>query len=113
MDEATSPTGGNQLEHAASAYLRSARHQPVHWHAWGEAAFARAQAEDKPILLDIGAVWCHWCHVMDGESYEDAEIAALINSFLWPSKWIATSGPMWMRATRPRCRRSVGRADGR
>jgi uncharacterized protein YyaL (SSP411 family) len=79
MSEATSPIAGNQLEHAASAYLRSARHQPVHWHAWGEAAFARAQAEDKPILLDIGAVWCHWCHVMDGESYEDAEIAALIN----------------------------------
>src|SRR6202034_761063 len=41
--------------------------------------FARAQAQDKPILLDIGAVWCHWCHVMDRESYEDAEIAALIN----------------------------------
>jgi uncharacterized protein len=79
MHEAASPTAGNQLEHAASAYLRSARHQPVHWHAWGEAAFARAQAEDKPILLDIGAVWCHWCHVMDGESYEDAEVAALIN----------------------------------
>ena len=79
MDEATFPTAGNQLEYAASAYLRSARHQPVHWHAWGEAAFALAQAEDKPILLDIGAVWCHWCHVMDGESYEDPEIAALIN----------------------------------
>ena len=79
MSEATSPIAGNQLEHAASAYLRSARHQPVHWHAWGEAAFARAQAEDKPILLDIGAVWCHWCHVMDGESYEDPDIAALIN----------------------------------
>jgi hypothetical protein len=79
MDEAASPTAGNQLEHAASAYLRSARHQPVHWHAWGAAAFARAQAEDKPILLDIGAVWCHWCHVMDRESYEDPEIAALIN----------------------------------
>jgi hypothetical protein len=79
MDEAASPTVGNHLEHAASAYLRSARHQPVNWHAWGEAAFARAQAEDKPILLDIGAVWCHWCHVMDGESYEDPEIAALIN----------------------------------
>ncbi len=54
-------------------------HQPVQWHAWGEAAFSRAQAEDKPVLLDIGAVWCHWCHVMDGESYEDPEIAALIN----------------------------------
>ncbi len=79
MSDAPSPTAGNQLEHSASAYLRSARHQPVHWHAWGEAAFARAQAEDKPILLDIGAVWCHWCHVMDGESYEDPEVAALIN----------------------------------
>ena len=54
-------------------------HQPVQWHAWGEQALARAQAENKPILLDIGAVWCHWCHVMDGESYEDPEIAALIN----------------------------------
>ena len=78
MTEAAS-TAGNQLEHSASAYLRSARHQPVHWHPWGEAAFARAKAEDKPILLDIGAVWCHWCHVMDGESYEDAEVAELIN----------------------------------
>ena len=73
------PATPTQLEHAASSYLRSARHQPVQWHAWGEAAFARAQAEDKPILLDIGAVWCHWCHVMDRESYEDPEIAALIN----------------------------------
>ncbi len=69
----------NLLEHAASSYLRSARHQPVQWHGWGEAAFARAEAEDKPILLDIGAVWCHWCHVMDRESYEDAEIARIIN----------------------------------
>ena len=51
----------------------------MHWHAWGEAAFARALAEDKPILLDIGAVWCHWCHVMDRESYENAEIARIIN----------------------------------
>ena len=57
MSNGSSPTTGNQLEHAASSYLRSARHQPVRWHAWGEAAFALAQAEDKPILLDIGAVW--------------------------------------------------------
>ncbi len=69
----------NLLEMSASSYLRSARHQPVHWHPWGSDAFARAKAEDKPILLDIGAVWCHWCHVMDRESYEDPEIAALIN----------------------------------
>jgi uncharacterized protein YyaL (SSP411 family) len=78
-DVSPTPAATNLLEHAASSYLRSARHQPVQWHAWGEAAFVRAQAEDKPILLDIGAVWCHWCHVMDRESYEDPEIAALIN----------------------------------
>src|SRR4051812_11946609 len=69
----------NQLQHAASSYLRSARHQPVQWHPWGEDAFDRAQAENKPILLDIGAVWCHWCHVMDRESYEDPELAKIIN----------------------------------
>src|SRR5580692_4729198 len=79
MSESKSGPANNQLEHAASSYLRSARHQPVQWHAWGEAAFAQAQAEDKPILLDIGAVWCHWCHVMDRESYENPQIAALIN----------------------------------
>ena len=81
MHEGDSPAAGagNQLKHAASSYLCSARHQPVHWQPWGEAAFARAQVEDKPILLDIGAVWCHWCHVMDRESYEDPEIAELIN----------------------------------
>ncbi len=54
-------------------------HQPVRWHEWGPEAFARARAEDKPILLDIGAVWCHWCHVMDRESYENPKTAALIN----------------------------------
>ena len=81
MREDTSPNPGvtNLLEHSASSYLRSARHQPVRWHPWGDAAFAQAQSEDKPILLDIGAVWCHWCHVMDRESYENPEIAAIIN----------------------------------
>ncbi|MFY9853823.1 MAG: thioredoxin domain-containing protein [Terracidiphilus sp.] len=69
----------NLLEQSTSSYLRSARQQPVHWHPWGEDAFALAQSEDKPILLDIGAVWCHWCHVMDRESYENPEIAAIIN----------------------------------
>ncbi|MFZ0856593.1 MAG: DUF255 domain-containing protein, partial [Candidatus Acidiferrales bacterium] len=71
----------NRLKNSASPYLRSASHQPVDWHEWGEAAFARARAESKPILLDIGAVWCHWCHVIDRESYENPEIAALINEF--------------------------------
>ena len=69
----------NALSRASSAYLRSAMHQPIRWHEWGEEAFAAAQRENKPILLDVGAVWCHWCHVMDRESYESSEIAAIVN----------------------------------
>jgi uncharacterized protein len=69
----------NSLARASSAYLRSAMHQPIQWHEWGPEAFAAAQRDNKPMLLDIGAVWCHWCHVMDRESYDDAEIAAIVN----------------------------------
>ncbi len=54
-------------------------HQPIRWHEWGAEAFAEAQRENKPMLLDIGAVWCHWCHVMDRESYEDPQIAEIVN----------------------------------
>ena len=54
-------------------------HQPVRWHEWGTEAFEEAKRENKPILLDIGAVWCHWCHVMDRESYDDPEIAQIVN----------------------------------
>ena len=76
----------NRLAQAASPYLRSAAHQPVDWHEWGEEAFARARADDKPILLDIGAVWCHWCHVIDRESYDDPALATLINRLFVPVK---------------------------
>src|ERR1051326_4680587 len=69
----------SRLASAQSAYLRSAAPQPVHWHPWEPEAFQRARAEKKPILLDIGAVWCHWCHVMDGESYENPAIAEILN----------------------------------
>ena len=68
----------NRLKDSASPYLRSASHQPIDWFEWGEEAFARAKKEDKPILLDIGAVWCHWCHVIDRESYENPAIAKII-----------------------------------
>jgi hypothetical protein len=54
-------------------------HQPIQWHEWGEEAFTDAKRENKPMLLDIGAVWCHWCHVMDRESYDDPEIAKIVN----------------------------------
>ena len=76
----------NGLAGARSAYLRTAMHQPVDWNEWGPEAFAKAQAEDKPILLDIGAVWCHWCHVMDRESYESPETAEIINKLFVPVK---------------------------
>jgi uncharacterized protein YyaL (SSP411 family) len=69
----------NRLQNSASPYLRSASHQPIDWHEWNDEAFARARTEDKPILLDIGAVWCHWCHVIDRESYENPAISKIIN----------------------------------
>ena len=69
----------NSLARASSSYLRSAMHQPIQWHEFGEEAFAAARAADKPVLLDIGAVWCHWCHVMDRESYDDPDVAAIVN----------------------------------
>lgn len=69
----------NTLAGAGSAYLRSAAHQPVHWREWSPAAFEEARRLDRPVLLDIGAVWCHWCHVMDGESYEDPGLADFLN----------------------------------
>jgi uncharacterized protein YyaL (SSP411 family) len=75
-----------RLARATSPYLRSAVHQQVDWYEWGEEAFARARAEDKPILLDIGAVWCHWCHVIDRESYENPQLAAIINRLFIPVK---------------------------
>ena len=69
----------NALSRASSSYLRSAMHQPIQWHEWGDEAFAAARRENKPMLLDIGAVWCHWCHVMDRESYDDPEVAKIVN----------------------------------
>lgn len=76
----------NELRNEKSPYLQSAAHQPVNWLPWGDEAFLKAKSEDKPILLDIGAVWCHWCHVMDGESYENPEVARIINEHFIPIK---------------------------
>ena len=73
------PQQRNALDRAASSYLRSAMHQPVFWQEWGQSAFDLAAQLEKPILLDVGAVWCHWCHVMDRESYEDETLAKTIN----------------------------------
>ena len=69
----------NSLARASSSYLRSAMHQPIQWHEWGEEAFAAARRDNMPMLLDIGAVWCHWCHVMEKECFDDEEVAKLMN----------------------------------
>lgn len=70
----------NRLILETSPYLRQHAHNPVDWYPWGEEAFAVALREDKPILLSIGYSTCHWCHVMERESFEDEEIAAYINA---------------------------------
>ncbi|MBI1883122.1 MAG: thioredoxin domain-containing protein [Chlamydiae bacterium] len=85
-DEIKSEKSNPRLLESASAYLRSASRQPVEWYPWSDGAFEKAQKEDKPILLDIGAVWCHWCHVIDRESYENPEIAKIINQYFVPIK---------------------------
>ncbi len=76
----------NNLSRSESPYLREAAHQPVHWQIFSEDVLKLAEELDRPILLDIGAVWCHWCHVMDNESYSDPAVAELINSRFVPVK---------------------------
>ena len=72
----------NELQHETSPYLLQHKDNPVHWMAWGDPAFARAKAENKPILLSVGYVACHWCHVMAHESFEDEEISAVMNDLV-------------------------------
>jgi uncharacterized protein len=69
----------NHLINETSPYLLQHAHNPVDWYPWGEEAFARARQEDKPVLLSIGYSACHWCHVMAHESFEDHQIAQLMN----------------------------------
>jgi uncharacterized protein YyaL (SSP411 family) len=76
----------NALASEQSPFLRHGATQPVDWLPWSSDAFERARMENKPVLLDIGAVWCHWCHVMDRESYEDEETARVINELYVPVK---------------------------
>src|ERR1041384_4623552 len=69
----------NRLQHETSPYLLQHAHNPVDWYPWGEEALTKARVEHKPILLSIGYSACHWCHVMERESFENEEIARLMN----------------------------------
>jgi uncharacterized protein YyaL (SSP411 family) len=73
------PKHTNRLIHETSPYLLQHAHNPVDWYPWGEDAFLKARSENKPVLLSIGYSACHWCHVMERESFENPEIAALMN----------------------------------
>ena len=72
-------TAANRLIKEKSPYLLQHAYNPVDWYAWNSEAFSKAKAEDKPIFLSIGYATCHWCHVMERESFEDNEVAALLN----------------------------------
>src|SRR6202030_1943436 len=88
-DETSHPHIGrrsNRLADEQSPYLRQHAYNPVDWYPWGEEALARAKAENKPILLSIGYSACHWCHVMERESFEDPETARLMNELFVPIK---------------------------
>ncbi|HXY46949.1 MAG TPA: thioredoxin domain-containing protein [Thermoplasmata archaeon] len=73
--------GGWRLAKEPSAYLKEAAEQPIDWHPWGPEPFDLARRSNRPILLDIGASWCHWCHVMDEGTYSDPDVARLLSQF--------------------------------
>jgi uncharacterized protein len=74
------PHRSNRLVAASSTYLKRAAQQPIDWYPWGPEAWERAKQLDRPVLLDLGAVWCEWCDLMDRESYDRPEVAAFINA---------------------------------
>ena len=81
-----SPTYTNRLILESSPYLLQHAHNPVNWHPWGDEAFERARREGKPVFLSVGYSTCHWCHVMERESFEDVEIATFLNQHFVPIK---------------------------
>jgi uncharacterized protein YyaL (SSP411 family) len=76
----------NRLKDSKSAFLRQSADSPIDWWPWCDEAFEKAKREDKPVLVDVGAAWCHWCHVMDETTYKDPEIAEIINKEFVPVK---------------------------
>lgn len=79
MNKGTGKTKPNRLIYEKSPYLLQHAYNPVNWFPWGEEAFEKAKKEDKPVFLSIGYSTCHWCHVMEKESFEDDEVASLMN----------------------------------
>ena len=80
MQDTTAYAHTNRLVHETSPYLLQHAHNPVDWYPWGEEAFAKAKEENKLVLVSVGYSSCHWCHVMERESFENDSVAALMNA---------------------------------
>ena len=89
----------NHLIAEKSPYLQQHAHNPVDWYPWSEEAFDKARREDKPIFLSVGYSTCHWCHVMERESFESGEIAEFSIGLSCPLRWIGKSAPMSIAST--------------
>jgi len=76
----------NELIHESSPYLLQHAHNPVNWYAWGEEALEKARRENKMLIISIGYAACHWCHVMEHESFEDTAVARIMNENFIPIK---------------------------
>ena len=96
VDKKTSDVHTNRLVNESSPYLLQHAQNPVDWYPWGPAAWERARREDKPVFLSIGYSTCHWCHVMETESFEDETTAAILKDHFVAIKVD--------REERPRCR---------
>ncbi|KXJ09675.1 Spermatogenesis-associated protein 20 [Exaiptasia diaphana] len=84
--DSTEPKFTNRLAKEKSPYLLQHKHNPVDWYPWGEEAFEKARKEQKPIFLSVGYSTCHWCHVMERESFENEDIGKLLNEHYVPVK---------------------------
>src|SRR3954469_7458548 len=103
---ADAPPFTNRLAREKSPYLLQHAHNPVDWFPWGDEAFEKAKREKKPVFLSVGYSTCHWCHVMERESFSNAEIAKLLTTGSCRSRWTARSaltstGCTWRTSWRP------------
>nr|WP_313783480.1 thioredoxin domain-containing protein [Paenibacillus larvae] len=103
----------NRLIAEKSPYLLQHAYNPVNWYAWSEEAFDKAERENKPIFLSIGYSTCHWCHVMERESFEDKEVADLLNEHFVAIKVDREERPDIDHIYMKVCQAMTGQGDGR
>ena len=93
----------NALSKSTSPYLKQHQHNPVDWVPWGEAAWQRAREEHKLVIVSVGYSACHWCHVMEHETFEDEEAAVFMNAHFVSIKVDREERPTWTKCTWTLC----------